>query len=64
MCVCVCARMCVCVFLPQLSGIQTASFLRSIILSHVAYLDVIYYFTLPHKQQDFRKKIAEHKYVF
>jgi len=53
-----------CVFLLQLSGIQTASFLCSIILSRAACLDVTYYSTLPHKEQDVREKIVEHKYVF
>ena len=47
---------CVFVFLPQLSGIQIASFLRSMILSSVACLAVPYFPALSHKRHDFGKE--------
>jgi fucose 4-O-acetylase-like acetyltransferase len=46
----------VCVFLPELSGVQIASFLRRIMLSSVACLAVPYFSTLCHKRLDFWKK--------
>jgi len=52
---------CVSVSLPQLFGMQIVSFLRCIILSSVACLALPSYCTLSHKQQDYRKKIVEHK---
>ena len=47
--------MCLFIFLPYLSGMQVASFLRSIILASVACLAVPYFPTLSYKRYDFRK---------
>jgi hypothetical protein len=53
---------CVCLFLPQLSGRQVAASLRRVILSSVACLAVENFSTLSHKRQDFRnKEVVERK---
>ena len=55
---------CASVFLPQLPGMQIASFLHSIMVSSVASLAIPYFSTLSHKQHDFRNKFIEHKTCF
>ena len=45
--ICACAYICMCVFLPLLSGMQNASFLRSIVLPSVVCLAVSYLSHIP-----------------
>jgi hypothetical protein len=51
----------VCVILAYYSGMQSASFLRSVTLSSVAYLALPYSSTLSHKRHGFWKIFMEQK---
>jgi hypothetical protein len=51
---------CTSVFLPLLSGMQIASFLRRITLSSVACLAVPCTLPLSHKRHGFQKNVIEH----
>jgi hypothetical protein len=57
LCVCVCVCVCAFVFLPHLTGMQSASSLGSIIFSSATCLALTYCSTLSYKWHDFRKKV-------
>jgi hypothetical protein len=48
------------VLLPWLPGMQSASFLRSVISSGAVCLAVPYFSTFSYKRRDFRKKLLKH----
>jgi hypothetical protein len=54
----------VCVFLPWLSSIKSASFLRRITWSSVACPAIPYFSTLSHTRHDLRRKLVNTKRVF
>ena len=55
---------CVSAFLPYLSCMKIASFLRCTIFASVACVALAYFSTLSHKRHDYRKKLLNIKYVF
>ena len=58
---CVCVSVCVCVCVSVASVTQDKMRMRRVILSPVVCPALQYFFTLPHKRHEFRKKIIEHQ---